>query len=80
MTGRVRWFESEKGYGFIEPDDRSGDVYVHFCCLAADGGTALPGGTAVVRPLEPGDKVQFEVVEAPYGRQATQVRRVGGIG
>lgn len=76
MTGRVRWFEPEKGYGFIEPDDGSGDVYVHYCCIAGSGDASMPGSFTIVRALEPGEKVQFQVTEAPYGRQATQVRRV----
>lgn len=76
MTGRVRWFEPERGFGFIEPDDGSGDVYVHFCCIAVDGGSSFPGSFAAARALEPGEKVQFDVIEAPYGRQAAQVRRV----
>jgi CspA family cold shock protein len=76
MTGTVRWFEPKKGYGFIEPEDGAGDVYVHHGCIAAAGENPLPGTATVTKALEPGDKVQFEVVQAPYGRQATQVRRV----
>ena len=76
MTGTVRWFESEKGFGFIVPDDGTSDVFVHYCCLAAGGENSFPGGPAVIKALEPGEKVQFEVIEAPYGRQATQVRRI----
>jgi len=76
MTGTVRWFESTRGFGFIEPDDGGEGVYVHYGCMAdiADG----PDSRTATAPrvLEPGEKVQFEVVEAPYGRQATQVRRV----
>ena len=76
MTGTVRWFEPRKGFGFVEPDDGTGAVFVHYGCMAADGGSSLLGDTAVIAVLEPGEKVQFEVVQAPYGRQATQVRRV----
>ena len=76
MTGRVRWFEPEKGFGFIEPDDGSDDVYVHYCCLAGSDDNSLLGSSAIVRPLESGERVQFDVIEAPHGRQATQVRRV----
>jgi len=65
MTGTVRWFEPKKGYGFIEPEDDAGDVFVHFGSIAGEGPKAL----------EPGEKIQFEVVQAPHGRQATQVRR-----
>ena len=76
MTGTVRWFEPSKGFGFIQPDDGTADVFVHYGSVAADPGSAPPDGAAAVAALGPGDKVVFEVVEAPYGRQATQVRRV----
>ncbi len=75
MTGTVRWFEPKKGYGFIEPEDGAGDVYVHYGSMARTGDSLLPGTAPVAKPLEPGEKVQFEVVQAPYGRQATQVKR-----
>jgi CspA family cold shock protein len=65
MTGTVRWFESNKGYGFIEPEDGAGDVFVHYGSIAGEGR----------KVLDTGEKVQFEVVQAPYGRQATLVRR-----
>ena len=76
MTGTVRWFEPRKGFGFIEPDDGAGDVYVHYGCMAGTAENPDPGTVSVPKALEPGEKVQFEVVQAPYGRQATQVRRV----
>jgi CspA family cold shock protein len=65
MTGTVRWFEPKKGYGFIEPEDGAGDVFVHYGSITGEGHKAL----------ESGEKVQFEVVQAPNGRQAAQVRR-----
>jgi CspA family cold shock protein len=76
MTGRVRWFEPSRGFGFIRPDDGTDDVFIHYSCVVA-GETASPGNGPVTAVLEPGEKVEFEVTEAPYGRQATQVRRVG---
>jgi CspA family cold shock protein len=76
MTGTVRWFEPKRGFGFIEPDDGTGDVYVHYGCMAGATENSGSGTVSTPEPLEPGDKVQFEVVQAPYGRQATQVRRV----
>ena len=76
MTGTVRWFEPKRGFGFIEPDDGAGDVYVHYGCMAAVGESPVPGTATITEALAPGEKVQFEVVQASYGRQATQVRRV----
>jgi CspA family cold shock protein len=75
MTGRVRWFEPSKGFGFIRPDDGTADVFVHCGCIVA-GETPLPGMGAATAVLEPGERVEFEAIEAPYGRQATQVRRI----
>jgi CspA family cold shock protein len=76
MKGTVRWFEPRKGYGFIEPEDGSGDVFVHYGRMATGTDNPIPGTAIITTALEPGDKVQFEVADAPHGRQATQVRRV----
>lgn len=65
MNGKVKWFDAKKGYGFIEPEDGSGDVFVHY-------GDVLGGGS---RSLVAGDQVEFEVGESPRGRRATQVRK-----
>ena len=77
MTGTVRWYEPKRGFGFIEPDDGGDLVFVHYACVAgtSDGPETWTGTAPAV--LEAGQKVEFEVVEAPYGRQATQVRLVG---
>jgi CspA family cold shock protein len=76
MTGTVRWFEPSKGFGFIHPDDGTADVFVHSGCMITAGDVSLPGDYAVTEVLKPGEKVQFDVVEAPHGPQAAQVRRV----
>lgn len=76
MTGRVRWFEPRKGFGFIVPDDGTDDVFVHYGCIVAEGEASLPSEDAVVEVLVSGDTVQFDVAEAQYGRQARRVRRV----
>jgi CspA family cold shock protein len=76
MTGTVRWFEPRKGFGSIQPDDGTDDVFVHYGCLVAAGEVSGPAKDAAMAALEPGEKVEFEVVEAPNGRQARQVRRV----
>jgi CspA family cold shock protein len=76
VTGTVRWFEPRRGFGFIVPDDDTDDVFVHHGCIVAEGEASLPGEGALVETLEPGDEVEFDVVDVPYGRQARRVRRV----
>ena len=61
-TGRVKWYDTEKGFGFLTRDD-GGDVFVHKA--------ALPQGTADLRP---GQRVEFGVVESRKGNQALQVK------
>jgi cold shock protein len=63
-TGTVKWFSSEKGYGFITPDDGGADVFVHFSGIEGAG----------YRNLEEGQKVEFEVTKGPKGDQASNVR------
>ena len=58
-TGTVKWFNGEKGYGFITQDDGGPDVFVHFSAIAGEG----------YRSLEEGQKVQFETSMAPKGRR-----------
>jgi CspA family cold shock protein len=62
-TGTVKWFNSEKGFGFIAPDDGSADVFAHFSAIAASG----------FRSLEENQKVEFEVVRGPKGLQAENI-------
>jgi CspA family cold shock protein len=62
--GVVKWFSSEKGYGFITPDDGGKDVFVHFSSIAGSG----------FRNLDEGQRVSFEVEDGPKGPQATQVQ------
>lgn len=65
-TGTVKWFNAEKGYGFIESEQGS-DVFVHYSAIEADG----------YRTLAEGDKVEFEVGSGRDGRnQAEGVRKV----
>ena len=65
-TGTVKWFNSEKGYGFIESEQGS-DVFVHYSAIQTDG----------FKTLEEGDRVQFDVQPARDGRsQAEDVRKV----
>lgn len=62
MTGKVKWFNAEKGYGFIERED-GGDVFVHFSAIQVDG----------YKTLEDGQEVEFDVVEGSRGEQAANV-------
>lgn len=66
-TGRVKSFLDDKGYGFITPDDGSGNVFVHFSALPGDGH----------RTLEVGQLVDFDAEETPRGPRATRVAPVG---
>ncbi|MBC7765883.1 MAG: cold shock domain-containing protein [Hyphomonadaceae bacterium] len=64
QKGTVKWFNAEKGYGFIQCEDGS-DVFVHFSAIAMEG----------YKSLEEGSAVQFEVVEGNKGRQAANVTK-----
>ncbi len=65
MTGTVKWFNAEKGFGFITGEDGK-DVFVHFSAIAMDG----------YKTLAEGDQVSFEVTEGEKGLQASNVQRV----
>ena len=64
--GTVKWFNAEKGFGFIAPEDGSADVFVHYTEIQGSG----------FRTLEENQKVEFEVGQSPKGPQATGVRAV----
>ena len=65
QNGKVKWFNEEKGYGFIESEDGT-DVFVHFTAINMDG----------YKSLEEGAEVQFEVVEGAKGPQASNVSKL----
>ena len=65
-TGVVKWFNSEKGYGFISQEGGP-DVFVHFSAIQETG----------FRNLEENEKVEFDVSQGPKGLQAANVRRMG---
>ncbi|MFO7952157.1 MAG: cold-shock protein [Bacillota bacterium] len=62
MQGTVKWFNPQKGYGFIEKEDGN-DVFVHYSAIQEEG----------FKTLEDGQEVEFEVVEGDRGPQATNV-------
>ncbi|MGD0272623.1 MAG: cold shock domain-containing protein [Gaiellaceae bacterium] len=66
-TGTVKWFNNDKGYGFITPEDGGKDLFVHHTGIAGEGFKSLPEGA----------RVEFEATEGPKGPQATNVRVVG---
>lgn len=65
--GTVKWFNAEKGFGFIEREDGQGDVFVHFSAIVGDG----------YRTLDEGQRVTFEVTEDAKGPRAANVTVVG---
>lgn len=65
MYGKVKWFNQEKGYGFIERED-GGDVFVHYSAISGEG----------FKTLAEGQEVEFEIVEGARGPQAANVSKV----
>jgi cold shock protein len=63
-SGTVKWFNAEKGYGFISQDDGGADVFVHFTAIESNG----------YRSLEENQRVEFDVTQGPKGPQAERVR------
>lgn len=66
-TGKVKWFNENKGYGFILQEGGGRDIFVHYSEIQEDG----------YRTLAEGETVQFELLESPKGPQAKQVIRDG---
>ena len=64
--GTVKWFNAEKGFGFISPDDGGSDVFVHYSEIQSNG----------FRSLEENARVEFEIGQGNKGPQATGVRLV----
>ena len=64
--GTVKWFSSEKGYGFIRPDEGGEDLFVHRSGIAGEG----------LRSLDEGDKVTYEVGQGRKGLQAQNVSKI----
>jgi cold shock protein len=66
-TGTVKWFNGEKGFGFITQDGGGPDVFVHFSAIAGNG----------YRNLDEGQKVEYETTQGPKGLQAANVQAIG---
>ena len=63
-TGIVKWFNGDKGFGFIAPDDGSADVFAHFTAIATSG----------YRTLEENQRVEYDTTQGPKGLQAANIR------
>jgi CspA family cold shock protein len=66
LRGKVKWFNNQKGYGFITKEDGSGDVFVHYSAVQSDG----------FKSLAEGDSVEFDIVESDKGPKAANVSKV----
>ena len=65
-TGTVKWFNDAKGFGFITPDDKGEDLFVHFSAIQSSG----------FKTLQENQKVSFEVTTGPKGKQATNIQSI----
>ena len=65
-TGTVKWFNAEKGYGFITPDGGGSDVFALYSAIDASG----------FRSLDENQRVEFEIAQGPKGPQAARIRAV----
>jgi CspA family cold shock protein len=66
VRGMVKWFDEEKGYGFIEPDDGGEDLFVHYFAIEGSG----------FRSLEEGEKVTYEPAQGRKGPEAQNVSKI----
>ncbi|HEX4940358.1 MAG TPA: cold shock domain-containing protein CspD [Candidatus Kapabacteria bacterium] len=66
-TGKVKWFNNAKGYGFIRPDTGGEDLFVHYSYICMDG----------YRSLKAGQQVTYDVREAPKGLHAMNINMIG---
>ncbi|MEV6526922.1 transcription antiterminator/RNA stability regulator CspE [Longispora sp. NPDC051575] len=66
VQGTVKWFNAEKGFGFISPDDGGADVFAHFSAIATSG----------YRSLDENQRVEFEITQGQKGPQADNIRPI----
>ena len=65
VYGKVKWFDGKKGFGFIEKEDGTGDVFVHYQDIIGEG----------YRVLREGERVKFEITQTPKGDKAVKIER-----
>jgi cold shock protein len=65
-VGTVKWFNADKGFGFITPDGDGADVFAHFSAIASDG----------FRSLDENQRVEFDITQGPKGPQAANIRAI----
>jgi len=70
VNGTVKWFNAAKGFGFVNAENDSRDIFVHYSSIDMDG----------YKALKEGEGVEFELVEGPKGPQAHKVRRLSSEG
>ncbi len=66
VLGKVKWFNDQKGYGFLAKEDGSGDVFVHFSAIQSEG----------FKSLAEGDSVEFDVIDSDKGPKAANVKKI----
>ena len=66
LTGKVKWFDVKKGFGFITRDDGEGDVFVHYSAVQGNG----------FKELAENDAVSFDVIDSPKGAKAANVSKM----
>jgi CspA family cold shock protein len=66
VTGRVKWFNDSKGFGFIEGQEEGKDIFVHYSAIQDEG----------FKTLQEGEEVSFDIIQGPKGPQAANVVRV----